>query len=174
MLTKFIFVLYSLVLPYCSTSTYAGLELTKEQLQLAYDILQLEQDITLVAIAYKESRLGQVSINLSDPSCGVFHTHLRFLLKSKNISYTLVNKNHICSKLLNLSYSVEKTKEILTYFSNYYKGNELKYLQAYNSGFNLYTYTYAYDIINIRNKLKNTLHIRNIQWLQLIMENQLK
>lgn len=55
---------------------------------------------TLVAIGSIESNFGSVKINLSDPSCGITHIHLRYFMIKYGIEDTPLNRNRVCQRLI--------------------------------------------------------------------------
>ncbi len=93
---------------------------------------------TMIAIAWQESRLGLVSINLDDPSCGLFHFTTKTYLWQNNMKDTLHNRNVVCMDLIN---SVElSTRTAIEYFlkmKKHFKDNHNKAIMSYNVGYNL-------------------------------------
>lgn len=115
------------------------LNLDSKQLQTAYYIYNKTKSVTLVSIAYQESQLNKYPVNTTDPSCGAFHTHLHFRLKSINKPITPFNKNVECSKLLDLDYAIDVT---LKFIDKIPHRNYKDIIRYYNAGRNL---SYAND-----------------------------
>lgn len=142
--------------------------LSEEQRLLARKIYYLTKpydlELTMVAIAWQESRLGMVPINLQDPSCGVTHINLHTYLKLRKLSDTPYNRNWYCNRLINdLSLSVATSLEVLLWYKNYHKGNYSKMVKSYNAGFNINTkaadkyYKEVYHNVKILDGLRSEL-----------------
>lgn len=99
----------------------------------SYDLAE-----TMIAIAWQESRLGLVPINLDDPSCGVFHFTAKTYLWQNGMKNTLHNRNVVCMNLIN---SVElSTENAIKYFlrmKKHFKGNHDKAIKSYNAGYKI-------------------------------------
>ena len=99
---------------------------------------------TLVAIAIQESNLGQVKVNLQDPSCGVTMVHLKYFLKRYKIKDTSFNRNLACQRLIdNDDLAISESVVILNYWKSRLCGKWgctssqwMKVWSAYNSGNN--------------------------------------
>lgn len=94
--------------------------------------------LTMMAIAWKESKFGKYPINLEDPSCGVFHNLIDTVAKGAD-RYT---KNRICSSLIqDFDYSFSESLKVLKYFENYWRNKRgdqylwSKTVASYNAGF---------------------------------------
>ena len=91
---------------------------------------------TMVAIAWQESHFGKYQINLSDPSCGIFHVMPKYISKSK------WGQSRICERLISdFDFSFTQSLEKLKYFENYHKSKGhskiwSRTVQSYNAGFN--------------------------------------
>ena len=99
---------------------------------------------TLIAIAKAESNLGQVKINLQDPSCGITMIHLKFFLKKYKIKDTPFKRNYACQKLVdNDDLAIAEALAILNYAKDRFcskwgctKEQWLKVWGYYNAGNN--------------------------------------
>ena len=94
--------------------------------------------LTMMAIAWKESSFGKYPINLSDPSCGVFHNLINTVAKDLDT----YGKNRVCANLIqDFDYSFSEALKVLKYFENYWRdksGETLlwsKTVSSYNAGF---------------------------------------
>ena len=110
--------------------------LTIKNIARTYDDERLPQ--TMIAIAWQESRLGLVPINLADPSCGIFHITAKTYLYQNGIKDTLHNRNVACAMLIE---SVElSTHNAIKYFlamKKHFKGDHEKAIKAYNAGYRI-------------------------------------
>lgn len=89
--------------------------------------LQNDLELTLMAIAWQESKAGKYLMNLSDPSFGVFH------IVPKGNDW---EKSREAERLMDFEYSISKTIEILEYWKKYHKGNWQNTIKSYNAGYN--------------------------------------
>ena len=98
---------------------------------------------TAAAIAWQESNLGKYPVNLTDPSCGVFHKLVVPYLKARERKVTSFTKNQACSELISdLELSTSIMIEDLEYWKLSHKrrgaaANELLNLaiRSYNAGY---------------------------------------
>jgi hypothetical protein len=98
----------------------------------------------MAAIAWQESKFGKWMINLSDPSCGVFHNLLKSVAKREGKSVSKFSQARICEQLIeDFDFSFSQSLAELEYWKNYwkskgYKNNELwrRTVMSYNAGFN--------------------------------------
>lgn len=117
--------------------------LTDEQRNNAIAIYEIasKYDLqeTMIAIAWQESRLGKISINLEDKaSCGIHHVHIKTFLWQNGIKNTITNRNIYCLELIkNVELSTENAIKFFQYAKNKWKGNHKKAIMSYNAGFNL-------------------------------------
>lgn len=116
-------------------------KLSKEQRSIAREVYNLSKpyglELTLVAIAWQESRLGLVPINLQDPSCGVHHINVKTYLNLHKLKDTSYNRNWYCNRLISdLQLSTSTALEVLIWYRNYHKGDYAKMVKSYNAGFN--------------------------------------
>ena len=79
-------------------------KLSSEQRDLMIQIAELAYGFdlayTAVAIAWQESNLGKYPVNLSDPSCGIFHKLVEPYLKGRDRKIDSFRKNQACSELI--------------------------------------------------------------------------
>lgn len=94
---------------------------------------------TMIAIAWQESRLGRININLEDKaSCGVHHIHIKTFLWQNGIKNTVTNRNIHCLELINSTeLSTRNAIKFFQFAKNKHKGNHSKAIMSYNAGFNL-------------------------------------
>lgn len=94
-------------------------------------------ELTLISIAWQESRLGLVPINLQDPSCGVHHIHIAYYLKHHKLKDTAQNRNKYCNALIeDIALSTTSALDTLLFFKKYHKGDYSLMVKSYNAGFN--------------------------------------
>lgn len=84
-------------------------------------------ELTLMAIAWQESKAGKWLINISDPSFGVFH------IVPTGSKW---EQSREAQRLLDFEYSITKAIEILQYWKTYHNGNWQKMVKSYNAGYN--------------------------------------
>lgn len=102
-------------------------------------------NLTVKAIAWVESNMGQYNVNIGDPSCGITHIHLKFFMKAHEIKDTSFNRNLTCQKLLdNDELAIAAAIENLLYWKSIFCKNKVctnaqyqKVVKAYNVGFNI-------------------------------------
>lgn len=105
-------------------------------------------EMTMIAIAWQESRLGKYPVNLQDPSCGAHHIHIYNFLKLKGIKDTSLNRNVYCSILINdIVLSTITALEMFLNFKKFHKDSYSKAIKSYNGG---------YQFANIAKKAKQT------------------
>ena len=116
----------------------------------------------MMAIAWKESLGGLYTVNLQDPSCGIFHNNINTVLKRHpEIRDTGFNRNVLCSKLQeDIRFALEETKKELDFWKKYHKSNWNKVWSSYNGGFRGNP-EYSDDI---KNKIKafKIMYVNNI------------
>ncbi len=130
-----------LLLVFINANELKWYELNNEQKKVAKIIYRIVDDkderIALIAIAFQESKLGKLPINIQDPSCGIFHIFLPVYLNSKNIADNAYNRNLHCSELINDTVlSTKVALENFHFWKNYHKGNLDNAIKSYNTGFN--------------------------------------
>lgn len=95
-------------------------------------------EMTMIAIAWKESRLGKYPINLQDPSCGAHHIQIVNYINLFKIKDTPLNRNIYCSKLIeDIAISTYTALEIFLTFKAFHKNNYSKAIRSYNAGYSL-------------------------------------
>lgn len=104
------------------------------QIAKEYDLAQ-----TMLAIAWQESRLGKIPINLEDKaSCGVHHIHINTFLWQNNIKNTITSRNKYCVELIkDVELSTLNAIKYYKYALKKWKGNRQKAVMSYNVGFDL-------------------------------------
>lgn len=143
--------------------------LTPKQKAIAQEIYFLAKpynlELTLVSIAWQESRLGLIPINLQDPSCGVHHIHITYYLKQHKLKDTAHNRNKYCNALIeDIELSTASAIETLLFFKKYHKGNYSLMIKSYNAGFNTHLAqadTYYKQVYHNVKVLKN--HIEELE-----------
>lgn len=108
--------------------------MTIYELAKPYDLAE-----TMIAIAWQESRLGKIPINLEDKaSCGVHHVHIKTFLWQNKLKDTVQNRNVFCIELIkNVELSTENAIKFFQYAKKKHNGNHHKAIMSYNAGFNL-------------------------------------
>ena len=116
-------------------------KLSDQQLENAFKIYAIakEHDLadTMIAIAWQESRLGEIPLNLEDKaSCGIHHIHIKTFLWQNGIKNNVRNRNYYCSKLISdIELSTQNAVKYFEYAKRKYKGDHRKAIVAYNAGF---------------------------------------
>lgn len=100
--------------------------LTKEQKQYAQIIFDKTQKsgytLTMIALAWQESRLGEALENPNDPSAGVIHILLPTFLKINGKADTLKNRQMARELLINYpSVSIDTAIQVFTHFVRYHR-----------------------------------------------------
>lgn len=117
--------------------------LTDEQKNNTIKIYEIANEYDLaeimIAIAWQESRLGKISINLEDKaSCGVHHVHIKTFLWQNGIKNTITNRNIYCLELIkSVELSTQNAIKFFQYAKNKWKGDYKKAIMSYNAGFDL-------------------------------------
>lgn len=142
-----------IVLLFCLVSLFGEkLEwdnLNDEQRENAIKVYQIakEYDLaqTMLAIAWQESRLGKIPINLEDKaSCGVHHIHIKTFLWQNNLKNTIASRNKYCAELIkDTELSTLNAIKYYKYALKKWKGNRQKAVMSYNVGFDLVKYKTA-------------------------------
>lgn len=117
-------------------------ELNQKQKHIAKTIYRvvdnLDLRLALLSIAWQESRLGVASINLQDPSCGVFHTHLKYYNQRYGLKDDDYTRNVLCARLIDdLVFSIREAKRQLRTWLVVHNGDFEKALKSYNAGYNV-------------------------------------
>lgn len=115
--------------------------LNEKQKTFAKLIYRLVDDkdlrLTLIAIAWQESRLNEAPVNLQDPSCSAFHILIPVYLNQNGISDNAFNRNLHCGKLINDPVlSIRTAEKALKTWLKYHKEDLNKAIQSYNGGYN--------------------------------------
>jgi len=138
-----------LTLVFISLSLYASPfkkidSLTTEQYNNLIWIYQqgkkYDLELTLTAIAWKESHFGKYPINLSDPSGGLFHNLLGSVCCRLNLTPNQWNQSRILEKLISdKEFALQQAVAELLYWKSYWKVRNKRYLwkrmiSSYNGG----------------------------------------
>ena len=93
---------------------------------------------TMAAITIVESSAGKYLVNLSDPSCGVYHALVPSVLSRANMRNTSANRNAICSRLItDEEFAHREALKELLYWESRYVGQRMswsKMVASYNAG----------------------------------------
>lgn len=114
-------------------------KLTEEQRNSLVDIYNRTAgtgyQLTLTAIAWRESMGASIPINLNDPSCGPFHNKVANVLKREDIDNTSFNRNKICAKLISdTDFAIKHAIMEIDHWDKKHKGNWRKMMASYNGG----------------------------------------
>ncbi|RTI48602.1 hypothetical protein C3I27_04060 [Campylobacter jejuni] len=127
----------------CSVMNAGEFRYEKLNLQQVETMIKLYQmgkpydlGLTLIAIGWEESRLGEYPVNIQDPSCGITHIHLKTYMKMNNLQDTPFLRNKYCSQLIdNPALAIQTSINLLLYWKDYHKGDYSKMIKSYNAGF---------------------------------------
>lgn len=114
--------------------------LTQEQKETLKEIKQ-KGDVyglgyTLMAIAIKESKLGEYMINLDTKDFGIYQINLKTALNRNNLKDTVWNRNFLASKLVSdFDFATKNAIDELAYWQKVHKNNWAKVWGSYNAGF---------------------------------------
>lgn len=115
---------------------------------------------TLAAIAWQESHVGTVPVNIADPSFGPFHGKMDTVMKRVSVTDTAYNRNVIAAKLLNdFDFAAGMAVKELLFWKKVHHGNWRKMVRSYNAGYNYRSATaarYAQHIANKVNAIKRS------------------
>lgn len=130
---------------------------------------------TMISIAWQESRLGLIPINISDPSCGIHHINLKTFLRLKGKKDNPANRNYYCNRLIqDINLSTNTAIEVFNNFKDYHRGNYSKAIKSYNAGYNIknrQAIEYAHSVQ--KNALKSKKIVERIESI-LKLESMLK
>lgn len=91
--------------------------------------------LTLTAIAWKESRASSWPVNLNDPSCGPFHNKIVNVMQREKIEDKPFNRNLVCARLIHeLDFAIKHAVLELEFWDKKHKGNWRKIIASYNGG----------------------------------------
>jgi hypothetical protein len=115
---------------------------------------------TLAAIAWQESRVGSVPVNITDPSFGPFHGKMDTVMKRVTVTDTAYNRNVIAAKLLkDFDFAAAMAVKELLFWKKVHHGNWRKMVRSYNAGYNYRSKSaarYAQHIANKVNAIKRS------------------
>lgn len=100
-----------------------------------------DYEYTLTAIAWQESNFNKYTINLNDPSCGVFHIMPKYLIQHIDMEDTSWNQSRLCERLIkDYDFSFSAALFYLKYWENYWKAKKVSKVWShtvgsYNGGF---------------------------------------
>lgn len=112
----------------------------QEQLDTLIDIYKrashTDYALTLVSIAWQESRGSSWPVNLQDPSCGPFHNKVTNVMTREDIRDTPLNRNIVCGRLINdLDFAIKHAMlEIQVWERKHGSKNWRAILASYNGG----------------------------------------
>ncbi len=98
-------------------------------------------EYTMTAIAWNESDFNKFQLNLSDPSCGLFHIMPSSLVKRTNLKDNSWNRSRLCERLMeDNDFSFSAALLELKYWQNYWKSRGVSRIwshtvSSYNGGF---------------------------------------
>lgn len=91
---------------------------------------------TLMAIAIKESQLGEYMINLDTKDFGLYQANIKSVLNRQNVKDTTWNRNVFASKLVSdFSFATKNAIDELAYWQKVHKNDWTKIWGSYNAGF---------------------------------------
>lgn len=118
--------------------------LNSEQKKVLHDTFskgdKFDLGLTMSAIAWEESQFGMIPINLSDPSCGVFHNLLSSVASRNNMRLNGYTKNKLCIRLISdYDFGFAEGLSELLYWKNYWKDKKVsntwsRMVSSYNAG----------------------------------------
>ena len=115
--------------------------LSVEQIEMLKEIKRQGQDLgfgyTLMAIAIKESRLGEYMVNLDTKDFGLYQANIKTVLSRQNIKDTVWNRNVFASRLVSdFEFATQNAIEELTFWQKIHKNDWRKIWGSYNAGYN--------------------------------------
>jgi hypothetical protein len=109
---------------------------------------------TLAAIAWQESHVGSVPVNITDPSFGPFHGKMDTVMKRVTVTDNAYNRNVIAAKLLSdFDFAAAMAVRELLFWKKVHHGNWRKMVRSYNAGYNYRSAAAAHYAQNIANKI---------------------
>lgn len=92
--------------------------------------------LTMVAIAMRESGLGEVMINLNDPSAGTHHATIDKAVTKLGWTDTSYNRNRATHLMMSdLVFGAKLGLDTLLWWNDYHEGDWRKTVSSYNGGF---------------------------------------
>lgn len=136
--------------------------LTTEQLNTLKEIKKHSKETgfsyTLMAIAIKESKLGEYMINLDTKDFGLYQANIKTVLSRQKIKDTKWNRNVFASKLISdFEFATQNAIEELTFWQKIHKNDWPKIWGSYNAGYRYNSkeaQEYSQDIASIIRALK--------------------
>jgi len=114
-------------------------DLSEEKMQKILEIYDATahtgHQLTLTAIAWKESRASSWPVNLNDPSCGPFHNKIVNVMQREKIEDTKFNRNLVCARLIHeLDFAIKHAVLEIEFWEKRHKGVWRKVVASYNGG----------------------------------------
>ena len=114
--------------------------LTQEQLETLKEIKKHGEDTglsyTFMAIAIKESKLGEYMVNLDTKDFGLYQANIKTVLSRQNIKDTTWNRNVFASKLVSdFQFATKNAIEELTFWQKIHRNDWTKVWGSYNAGY---------------------------------------
>lgn len=114
--------------------------LSPEQLQTLKEIKKHGEETglsyTLMAIAIKESKLGEYMVNLDTKDFGLYQANIRTVLSRQNVKDTVWNRNVLASKLVSdFQFATKNAIEELAFWKKVHKNDWSKVWGSYNAGY---------------------------------------
>lgn len=130
------------------------------QLQKLLTIYEKAKDtdyaMTLVSIAWKESRGSSWPVNLQDPSCGPFHNKVKNVIIREELEDTDLMRNIVCGRLINdLDFAIKHAILELEVWDRTHDGKWRNMLASYNGG-HKGNKVYAEEVVEIYNTFRNS------------------
>lgn len=138
-----------------------GLQNMEErQLQKLLTIYDKAKDtdyaMTLVSIAWKESRGSSWPVNLQDPSCGPFHNKVSNVIIREELEDSDLMRNIVCGRLINdLDFAIKHAILELDVWNRKHDGKWRNIIASYNGG-HKGNKVYAEEVIEIYNTFRNS------------------
>ena len=142
----------------------------KQQEVLEYSITYGEPagyGYTLAAIAEIESRYGEMVINLSDPSCGIYHILLKSIVTRTGMKDSGWNRSRLCDRLIrDRDFAASAALLELQYWEKYWRAKGVTHVwshtvASYNGGFRATLDSpYLIEVQEIIKRLKRRQHLR--------------
>ncbi|MGD2063230.1 MAG: hypothetical protein PVF51_06565 [Nitrospirota bacterium] len=110
---------------------------------------------TLAAIAWQESHVGSVPVNITDPSFGPFHGKMDTVMSRAGVKDTAYNRNVIAAKLLSdFDFAASMAVRELLFWKKVHRGNWRKMVRSYNAGYNYRSKSATRYVQNIADKIR--------------------
>ena len=142
--------------------------MTPEQKKIACMVFKKAKEFnlqyTMTAIAWEESKFGKYTINLADPSFGIFHNQIDSVANRHGVR-SKWGKSRLAEQLLNsFDFSFSEALAELQYWQTYYKHSWNKWskmVMSYNAGYSYKNGKCYYQRIVLKIKALHKLNICN-------------